>query len=150
MVFSSALYGYSVGLPVGWSVSKPATVAWTGTGAPDHDSAFTDLFQSTTGTLAWALAAPTQKSLVDLTAAQSAADAREHPCPPTPDVDDPITVSDEPARFTVKDCGILVAMTAVIRDGTGYIFYFQHPPTAKPSDDDVAVFRTLLSRITLP
>ena len=58
------------------------------------------------------------------------------------------------ARFTVKHCpvtgGILVAMTAVIHGGIGYVFYFQHPPAAPARDDDVAVFKALLAAVSLP
>lgn len=152
--FSSDLYRYAVALPSGWELVKPATEAWDGRGAPGHDGATTDLFKSSTGTLMWAYAAPTSATLSEATTAQIAADAAEHPCPTTLEIDEPIAVGGDQGRFTVKHCpvvgGILVAMTAVVHDGSAYIFYFQHPPNAAPSGDDVVMFKKLLSGVELP
>jgi hypothetical protein len=152
--FVSTVYGYTLGLPADWAVVKPATLAWDGTGAPGHDTAVTDLFASAAGTLAWANAAITAKSLNAFTSERLAADAAAHPCPARPETDETLTIAGEPARFTVKHCpatgGILVAMAAVIHDGTGYVFYFQHPPAAPARDDDVATFKGLLGGVALP
>ena len=152
--FTSQVYGYSVMLPAGWTALKPATEKWTGTGAPGHDSAVTDLFQSASGTVTWVYAAPVTKSLAAFTAQQTAADAAEHPCPATPEIDQATEIRGEAARLTVKHCppagGILVAMAAVIHNGVGYVLYFQHPPAALPDPNDVAVFQTLLGGVRLP
>ena len=153
-VFISPIYGYSISLPAGWSVVKPATEGWDAVSAPGHDTESADLFASTSGTLLWAYSGPTSKSLARFTAAQTAADAAAHPCPAAPETDEAFRVGGEAAQFTVKHCpatdGILVAMTAVIREGTGYLFYFQHPPAAPSRDDDAAVFKMLLAAVVLP
>lgn len=147
-------YGYALALPADWTALKQAFLAWHGTGAPDHESAETDLFESTAGTIAWAYAAPTTKTLAALTAAQTTADSLEHPCPATPEIDEPTRIAGQDARLTVKHCpvtvGTLIEMATVIRHGRGYVFYFQHPPTAEPRGDDIAVFKSLLSGVTLP
>jgi hypothetical protein len=148
----SPIYRYAVVLPVGWSEVQAAVIPWDGAGAPSHDAPEADLFESATGTIAWAYAAPTTKSLTKLAEAQTAADAAEHPCPATPEVDTSFEIAGDDARFTVKHCpstgGILVPMAAVIDDGTGYIFYFQHPPTAPASDGDAAAFKRLLAGVS--
>jgi hypothetical protein len=148
-VFISPLYHYSIALPAGWT-AKPASGAWDGT-VMAHDAAYVDLFESSTGTLAWTAAVPTTKSLADYSAERTAADAAEHRCPSTPEIDEPITVAGDAGRLTVKHCpapnGILVANTAVIHRGTGYFFYFQHPAYAAPATNDLAVFKTLLSGV---
>jgi hypothetical protein len=150
--FSSPTYGYAISLPANWTAVKPASSAWDGTGAPSHDDAQTDLFASTQGTIAWAYAGSTSASLTEFAAAQAAADAAYHPCPASPETDESFEVGGEAARFTVKHCpatgGILVAMTAVIHEGAGYVFYFQHPPTAKAGEDDAAVFKELLAGVS--
>jgi hypothetical protein len=152
--FLSTIYGYTLALPADWAIVKPATSAWDATDAPSHDGPTTDLFASSAGTLAWAYAAKTGKSLDALTSAQLDADAAAHPCPATPETNEAFSIGGEAARLTVKHCpatgGILVAMAAVIHDGTGYVFYLQHPPTAPLRDDDVAVFKSLLGGVALP
>ncbi|MEO8247544.1 MAG: hypothetical protein ABI622_10545 [Chloroflexota bacterium] len=141
-------------LPPGWTALKPATEKWTGSGAPGHDTAVTDLFQSASGTVAWIYAAPATTLLAAFTAQQTAADAAEHPCPATPEIDQSAEIGGEAARLTVKHCpavgGILVAMAALIHNGVGYVLYFQHPPGAQPDPNDVAAFQTLLGGVRLP
>lgn len=152
-VFTSPLYHYSIALPAGWTAIA-ATVAWDGTSTPGHTDSIVDQFQSSTGTVAWTYAAPTTKSLAALSAARTAADAATHPCPTTPEINEPITVAGEPAVFTSKHCpagsGTLVANTAVIHNGIGYFFYFQHPESVTADPNDLAVFKTLLSGVEFP
>jgi hypothetical protein len=149
--FLSPIYHYAIALP-GWTAVKPASIAWDGTGAPSHDDAQTDLFASMSGTIAWAYAAPTAASLTEFAAARTGADAAEHPCPASPETDESFEVGGDAARFTVKHCpaagGILVAMTAVMHRGTGYVFYFQHPPTAPAREDDITIFKSLLAGVS--
>jgi hypothetical protein len=129
-------------------------LAWDGSTAVGHDTAEVDQFVASTGTLAWAYAAPTSTSLAEFSAARTAADAVDHPCPPTVEVDEPTMVDGEPARLTVKHCpaegGILVANVAVIHLGTGYVFYFQHPPNDTADPEDIGAFRALLTGVNLP
>jgi hypothetical protein len=152
-VFTSPLYHYTIDLPAGWT-AYPAMLAWDGTGSPGHDTAEVDQFKSSTGTVAWAFAAPTTKSVAAFSAERTAADAVEHPCGTTPEIDESTTVDGDPARLTVKHCepvgGILVANTVVIRLGTGYVFYIQHPPEDTADPEDFEVLRTLLSGVKLP
>ncbi len=149
-LFTSSVYHYSIALPAGWTATS-ATAAWDGTVAVSHTDPFADLFSSSTGTLAWAYAAPTTKSVADLSAAQTASDAAAHPCPTTVEIDEPTTVGGDPARLTMKHCptpgDTLIANTAVIHDGIGYFFYFQHSSNAGADAADVAVFKTLLSGV---
>jgi len=93
-------------------------------------------------------------SLAPLSAARTAADAATHPCPTTPEINEPITVAGEPAVFTSKHCpagsGTLVANMAVIHNRIGYFFYFQHPESVAADPNDLAVFKTLLSGVKFP
>ena len=119
-----------------------------------HDAAYVDQIQSSSGTIGWAAAIPTKETLAAFSAARTAADAAEHPCPPTPEIDESIKVGGDPGRLTIKHCpadgGILVANTAVIHDGNGFFFYFQDPGHYATDSGDLAVFKTLLGGVTFP
>jgi hypothetical protein len=107
-----------------------------------------DLFTSATGTLAWAYAAPTAKSLTDLAAEQNASDASIATCPSTPEIDQPTFIEGDPARLTMRHCpesdGMLLATAVVIHGTTGYGFALEHPTTVAAATDDLEVFKILL------
>ena len=151
-VFTSPLYSYSIVLPAAWR-PDPAVERWDGSvGGFDSDTANSDAFEGTilNNTL-WAVAAPTTKGLNDFVSDQNAIDAIEHDCENPPDIDEPITLDDEPARLTAKNCPIgnktLIASAAVIKDGVGYFFYFRN---VDPDSSSLDVFRELLTGVTLP
>ena len=151
-VFTSPLYGYSIVLPADWT-PRPATEAWDGNvGGFGSSTANSDVFQGTMifNTL-WAAAAPTTKGLNDFVSEENAIDATMHDCENPPDIDEPITLDDEPARLTAKNCPIgnktLIASAAVIKDGVGYFFYFRH---VDPDPSSLDVFQELLTGVTLP
>ena len=151
-VFTSPLYSYSIVLPTDWT-PDPAIERWDGSvGGFDSTTDNSDAFEGTilNNTL-WAVAAPTTKGLNDFVSDQNAIDVIEHDCENPPDIDEPITLDDEPARLTAKHCPIgdkpLIASAAVIKDGVGYFFYFRN---VDPDSSSLDVFRELLTRVTLP
>ena len=151
-VFTSPLYGYSIVLPADWT-PDPAIERWDGeVGGFGSSTANSDAFEGTMidNTL-WAAAAPTTKGLNDFVLDENAIDAIDHDCENPPDIDEPITIDDEPARLTAKNCPIgsktLIASAAVIKDGVGYFFYFRN---IDPDSSALDVFRELLTGVTLP
>ena len=99
----------------------------------------------------WAAAAPTAKSLNDFVSDETEIDAVQHDCENPPDMDEPFTLDDEPARLTAKNCPTdsetLIASAAVIKEGVGYFFYFRH---VDPDPSSLDVFQELLTGVTLP
>jgi hypothetical protein len=148
-VFTSPLYKYSISLPAGWT-AYAALAPWDGKSSPANFSSDVDQVNSSTGTQAWVMAAPTTKTLATFLADQNAADAREHPCPVTPEIDEATTIDGKPARLNVRHCGILVVNAVVIDKGIGYLFYLQHPPEDTSNPEDVGMFRILLAGVKLP
>lgn len=151
-VFTSPLYGYSIVVPADWT-PQPATERWDGeVGGFGSSTPNSDVFQSQVmfNTL-WAAAAPTTKGLNDFVSDETEIDAVEHDCENPPDIDEPITVDDEPARLTAKNCPTdsktLIAFAAVIKDGVGYFFYFRH---VDPDPSSLDVFQGFLTGVTLP
>jgi hypothetical protein len=147
--FTSPLYKYSIALPAGWT-PYAAMLPWDGASSPANFSADVDQLNSSTGTQAWVMAAPTTKTLAKYIADQHAADALAHECPATPETDEATTIDGKPARLTVMHCGILVVNAAVIDKGIGYMFYLQHPPEDTADPEDVSSFKTLLAGVKLP
>jgi hypothetical protein len=148
--FSSSVYAYSIALPAGWR-PVPATEAWDGTTAVSSEDPWVDQFISSRGTIVWAYAAPTSKSLADLTDEAVAASASERQCMANPQVDEPLTVGEEAARFIVTRCPAdsqtVIAWATVIHAGDGYFFYFIHPESLAPDPNAVDAFRALLNGI---
>jgi hypothetical protein len=146
--FTSRKYPYSIALPAGWSAS-PGTVPWDGKDL-SAEGPYADLFTAPNGTMAWAAAEPTTKSLPALVAEQAAIGAKLHPCS-KPESKEPISLGGDPAQLIAMHCpakgGILVATTAVIHNGTAFFFAFQDPMTAAPAAADLAVFKSLLSKV---
>lgn len=149
--FASAIYKYSIALPGGWALAQSATQPWDGTDVASHEDVDVDLFASH-ARLSWVYGAPTSKTLEALSADMTAADVVAHQCSATPEVDEAMTVGGEPGRLTVKRCpangGIFVANVTVIHSGIGYFFYLQHPEGFPDSQDDLAVFKGLLTGVT--
>jgi hypothetical protein len=144
--FSSSVYQYSIDLPDGWR-PVAATEAWDGTSGITNEDPWVDQFISQRGTLAWAFAAPTSKTLDELTADQIASGAVRR-CSKTPETDEGISVGQEPARFVVMHCpadsATLVAWADLVHDGDGYFFYFIYPESLAADPKPLDPFRTLL------
>lgn len=164
-LFTSVVYRYSVTLPSGWLVI-PAQSRWDGTSAVGHDDPIVDQLigpQVTgrcktvflCGPIAWANAAPTTLSLADYVKEQDTADARDHPCPPTPESQVAIEISGEAGVLESKHCaavdGILVLSAHTVHDGVGYAFYLQDPSRDPALEaGDMSDFMALLDAIQLP
>jgi len=149
--FTSRHYGYTEALPAGWSSDVQATQQWNGQGAPGDQDSVVDLFSGPGGVEAWALAAPTKESLAAYTRANLRAGAAAHPCPATPQTDQAITISGEPARLLNMQCppgsGFLVEIATTLHDGTAYVFASQNPTGSGNHSADRAAFRKFLAGI---
>jgi hypothetical protein len=147
--FSSSVYAYSIALPAGWR-PVPATEAWDGTTDISNEDPWVDQFISQRGSVAWAYAAPTSKTLNKLTTDQIASGA-DRQCSTTPETDEAITVGQEPARYVVTHCpadsATVVAWADLIHAGDGYFFYFIYPDSLAPDPNALDSFQTLLDGI---
>jgi len=153
-VFTSRHYGYAEALPAGWRLARPATRPWAGTGAPGYDRPVVDLFQGPGSLQAWAIAAPTTKSLAAYTRATIRASHAAHPCPAVPHTDQAITIGGAPARLLSMQCpagsGFLVEIAVTVHHGTAFVFASQHQPgTPVHYPADRAAFRRFLAGIRL-
>jgi hypothetical protein len=150
--FTSAVYGYSVEVPAGWGTIK-AKVAWDGTSKTSSDSPNVDRWVSRTGESAWGFAAPYAGDLSAYTKRAVADNAKYHgdTCPPTPEVEDPITIGGEPGVLLAYDCGILINIAVTVHDGVGYTFALRDPTIPAATDPaDAAIFAALLDSVALP
>jgi hypothetical protein len=153
-IFTSGHYGYTEALPAGWTGGQ-ATQQWNGTGAPGNDASVVDLFYGPGGTAAWAIAAPTKKSLAGYARATIRAAAAAHPCPTVPQSDQAITIGGAPARLLSVQCpsgsGFLVETAVTIHAGTAFVFASQNPSGAAADHPaDRAAFRNFLGGIRFP
>ena len=163
--FASPLYRYSVTLPAGWLVI-PAQATWDGAAPVGHDDPIVDQLIApevanrcrtvfACGPIAWALAAPTAKSLAALNADTDASEARDHPCPPTPESQDPTKIGGEAASLSAKHCpmdgGLLVLRAIAIHKGVAYYFWLQDPANEREVEPlDRADFDALIAAVRLP
>ena len=151
-IFTSRHYGYTEALPAGWRLARQATRQWSGKGGPGYDRPVVDLFAGPHGIAAWAVAAPTTKSLAAYTSATIRASRAAHPCSP-PQTDQAITIGGAPARLLGMHCpagsGFLVEIAVTVRNGTGFVFASQNQNGAT-APTDRAAFRTFLAGIRLP
>jgi hypothetical protein len=164
--FTSPLYRYTMTLPSGWTVF-PATSTWDGTSPVGHDDLVVDQLVGPSvtgrctkvlfcGPVAWAYAAPTSEALATYVQTRDAADARDHPCPPSPKTVEQVTVADGSAVMETKYCadeatGIIVLDVVTIRAGVAYSFYLQDPSHDRGADSaDRADFLKLIGTIQLP
>ena len=151
--FTSRQYGYTGALPAGWSSGAQATQQWNGQGAPGDEDSVVDLFSGPGGVEAWAMAAPTKESLTAYTTATTRAAAAAHPCPATPQTDQAITISAEPALLLTMQCpagsGFQVEIATTIHNGTAYVFTSQNPTGSGNPSADRDAFRTFLAGIQL-
>jgi hypothetical protein len=151
-IFTSQHYGYTEALPAGWRLARQATRQWSGKGGPGYDRPVVDLFAGPHGIAAWAVAAPTTKSLAAFTSATIRASRAAHPCSP-PQTSQAITIGGVPARLLGMQCpagsGFLVEIAVTVRNGTGFVFASQNQNGAT-APTDRAAFRTFLAGIRLP
>jgi hypothetical protein len=152
---TSRHYGYTEALPAGWRLARQATRPWNGKGGPGYDRPVVDLFIGPSQVLAWATAAPTNKSLTAYAAATIRASRAAHPCSP-PQTSQAITIGGAPARLLGMQCaagsGFLVDIAVTVRNGTGFVFASQNPPGATTATDratERAAFRKFLTGIRL-
>jgi hypothetical protein len=155
-MFTSRHYGYTETLPARWRLARQATRQWHGTGGPGYDRPVVDLFAGPRGVQAWAIAAPTNKSLAAYAAATIRASRAAHPCS-RPQTSEAITIGGAPARLLGMICaphsGFLVEIAVTVRNGTGFVFASQNPPGATTATDratERAAFRNFLAGIRLP
>ena len=112
----------------------PAQATWDGAAPVGHDDPIVDQLIApevanrcrtvfACGPIVWALAAPTAKSLAALNADTDASEARDHPCPPTPESQDPTKIGGEAASLSAKHCpmdgGLLVLRAIAIHERSG-------------------------------
>ena len=147
--FASRHYGYTEALPAGWRLVTQATQQWDGKGAPGYDTRVVDLFQGPGGVQAWALAAPTKKSLAAYTTATIRAARAAHPSSP-PQSNRAITIGGAPARLLTviapAGSGFLVEIAVTVHHGTAFVFASLNPSGTTPTDRPA--FRNFLAGIT--
>ena len=150
--FTSKIYKYSLTVPAGWTTIQ-ATSAWDGKGAPFHDVPQADQFIAPGGESAWFFGAPTTKDLAARVKESVTANAAEHgnTCPAVPEINDPITIGNEPGRLMGYDCRILINVAISVHKGVAYVFGFRdtgvHAASYPP---DRAVFLKLLESVHYP
>jgi hypothetical protein len=159
------LYGYSTLIPAGWLVI-PAASKWDGKSVVGHDDPIVDQLvpPAMTGRcekvyqcapIYWAYKAPTSDSLEALSRKNDEDDARDHPCPPTPESSEAVTIDGTAAVLKSKHCepvtGLLNLTAITVRNGVGYFFYSQdgarEPVVERLDKSD---FLTFLAGINLP
>jgi hypothetical protein len=164
-LFTSPLYSYSLTLPAGWQVVAAQT-RWDGTTPIGHDDPIVDQLIGPEvpnrcktvylcGPIAWAVAAPTTKPLMALASDEDAAEARDHPCPVTPEQQSATSIDAESALVASKHCpsdgGLLVLRAIAIHNGVGYFFWLQDPSNeAAVEPQDRADFEALIGAVRLP
>jgi hypothetical protein len=151
--FTSPVYGYSLTVPARWTVIE-ASEAWGGGDeASSHDVPQADQFVSPGPSSAWMLAAPTDEDLQGYVDERITANAAGHSstCPPTPEIQDPIDVGDEPGMLLGYNCGILINLAVAVHDGVGYLFGMRDPSVHAATDaTDRATFEALLGSVSFP
>lgn len=164
--FKSPQFGYTINVPAAWTI-LPATATWDGQSAQSSDAETVDQLAApsvenrcktvfTCGPNAWAYAAATTLTLSDLEKATLASDAANHPCPATPEGEQPAMIAGQPAILEWKHCpagagGQWVMSAVTIKAGKAYWFYIEdrsHDVAAEPADK--ADFLGLVRSITLP
>ena len=144
----------------------PAQATWDGAAPVGHDDPIVDQLIApevanrcrtvfACGPIVWALAAPTAKSLAALNADTDASEARDHPCPPTPESQDPTKIGGEAASLSAKHCpmdgGLLVLRAIAIHKGVAYYFWLQDPANEREVEPlDRADFDALIAAVRLP
>ena len=142
--FTSAMYGYSIDVPPGWSASA-ATKRWDGTKSPGNDDPVNDRFVTGVSASAWARAAPVTLNLADYVAATIAGNAQFHgdTCGrEPPDSVEAITIGGEPGTLLAWDCGILINVGVTVHGGSGFFFGLRDPGVkgaTDPVDHDLFV-----------
>jgi hypothetical protein len=147
--FTSAFYGYTVSLAVGWT-STAASTRWDGTGAPTSDNPSVDRFESGGTATAFAAGAPTTESLDTYVTRGIATNAQVHgdTCPAKPDSVEPVAVGGEAGTLVSWNCGILINAGFTVHGGTGYRFVFRDPAIASATDPaDKATFTAILASV---
>lgn len=148
--YTAKIYGYTVTLPVGWSVNV-ARGPWDGVSDPGHDELVVDQFSGPDVAVAWGFAAPTTTDLRAYAVARAAADASFHQCPAEPATSVSIAIDGEPGLLQMKNCGILVMSAVTIHNGTAFSLYMQDSSVQAASDpDDEAIFRNMIASLQLP
>jgi hypothetical protein len=150
--FTSSVYGYTVELPGGWRAIE-ATVAWDGASSISSDGPEVDQWIGRTEASAWAYAASFSGDLNAYTKKTVADNAKFHgdTCPPTPEVQDPITIGGEAGVLLAYDCGILINLALTVHKGVGYSFGLRDPTIPGATDPaDAATFAGLLDSVQFP
>lgn len=153
-MFRSALYGYAVTLPKGWT-SKQATYPykWDGQSELDIESAEVDKFMSTSSLQAWAVARPWKQDLAAYTRFSIAWTSRYHGdnCPAEPETTKPVTIGGQPGVLLAYNCGILINVAEAVHGAFGYWFTFRDEGVQAASDPtDHASILKVLASVQLP
>ena len=153
VTFRSALYGYSLEVPAGWSIGA-AMLRWDGASQPGHLDASVDKFASPSAVSAWAFSGPVTVDLAGFAKELIAWTVRDHgdTCPTTtPESTEPIQVGGEAGMLLSWNCGILVNEAVTVRDGTGFVLVIRDPGVEAATDPaDRTLLDKLLHSVTLP
>ena len=153
VAFTSLLYRYSIVLPPGWSV-RAAMLDWDGASTPGNQDGTIDKFIGPSSTTAWAYAAPVKVDLDGFVRDNIDWTVRDHreTCPATgPETTEPIEIGGEAGVLLSWDCGILISMAVLVRDGTGFVLVLRDPDVHAATDAaDRAILEELLDSVTFP
>jgi hypothetical protein len=151
--FTSPLYGYTITLPAGWAAGA-AIFRWDGKSSPSNGDPTIDKFGGPPSASAWAHAAPVAVGLDKFVKDNIAWTVRDHgdTCPATaPEKTEPIEIGGEAGKLLSWDCGILINVALLVRNGTGYVFVMRDVEVQAATDRaDRALFEVLLDSVVFP
>ena len=149
--FESPLYGYSVVIPNGWTVT-PASVRWDGETQPSIGSNVDQL--AGPKLVALGFAGPFAGDLAAFTQDRIAANARDHADTCGPDAlqsNGPTTIGGQPGVLLVWSCGARVQQVITVHGGVGYAFTIRDLAFASTLDPtDLATVRSMLDSLIFP
>jgi hypothetical protein len=150
-LFRSPLYGYSVVVPDGWTVT-PASVRWDGQSQPSLGSNVDQL--AGTHLIVLAYAGPFAGDLEAFVQDRIAANARDHSdtCPSNAlQLNQPSTIGGEPGVLLGLNCGARIDQAITVHDGVGYAFTIRDTafsPVLDPTDS--ASVHSMLDSLIFP
>ena len=148
--FTSPLYGYDIVVPAGWSIG-PATRTWDAASAPSANAVTVDKFVARADMSVFVYAGPTTLDLAGFVDAYNAWTVRDHgnTCPAkAPEKTEPIEIDAQPGTLLLWDCGILINVAVVVRDGVGFVFVMRDPTVPRATDPaDRAILDALLASV---
>jgi hypothetical protein len=150
--FTSAMYGYTVTMPAGWTIS-PALLRWDGDGQPGP-YAESDSFVGPGELTVWAIAGSFAGDLDAFVQDRIVKNHRDHSdtCPvAVPEVNEPIDIGGKPGTLLGWNCGALINEAVTIRGGVAYEFVFRDLAIEVATDPaDRALFESILDSVEFP